>query len=79
RVGFYISTNDIISTGDQRIGGTTLTLGRDNVYTARNTVTIPSSLQRNRNYWLGVVVDENNSINENVEWNNATYIPIRVE
>ncbi|NJN12323.1 MAG: hypothetical protein HC836_30145 [Richelia sp. RM2_1_2] len=79
RVGFYISTNDTISTGDQRIAGTTLNLGRDNVYTARNTVTIPSSLQRNRNYWLGVIIDENNSINENVEWNNATYIPIRVQ
>ncbi|MBE9214485.1 hypothetical protein IQ247_17725 [Plectonema cf. radiosum LEGE 06105] len=79
RVGFYISTNDTISTTDQRIGGTTLDLGRGNVNTARHTVTIPSSLRRNRNYWLGVIVDENNSISENVEWNNATYIPIKTE
>lgn len=79
RVGFYISTNDTISTADQRIGGTTLTLGRGNVYTVKNTVRIPSSLQRNRNYWLGVIVDDRNDINENVEWNNATYIPIRTQ
>lgn len=74
RVGFYISTNDFISTYDRRIGGTTLTLNRDNVYTTRHTVRIPDSLQRNRNYWLGVIIDERDNINENVEWNNATYI-----
>jgi len=78
-VGFYISTNDIISTLDQRIGGTTLTLARDNVFTILTTLTIPSTLSANTNYWLGAIIDENGRIAESAEWNNATYVPIRTQ
>ena len=79
KVGFYISTNDFISTFDQRIGGMTVTLSRDNVFTTRATVTIPSNLTVGQNYWLGVIIDEDGKISEIVEWNNATYIPIRIQ
>lgn len=80
QVGFYISTNDTISTADQRIGGRTLSLGRAKVYSPdHHTVTIPNNLSVNTTYWLGAIVDENNNISEAVEWNNATYIPIRVQ
>jgi CARDB protein len=77
-VGFYISTNSTISTWDRRIGGRTLTLSRANVYTQKYTVTIPTNLNSGQKYWLGVVIDENNNIGEMAEWNNATYLPIRV-
>lgn len=78
-VGFYVSTNDFISTFDQRIGGRTLNLGRANVYSPdHHTVTIPTNLATNTTFWLGAIIDENDNINEKVEWNNATYIPIRV-
>lgn len=79
RVGFYISTNNFISTADQRIGGMTLTLGRDNVYTTWTTLTIPATMERDRNYWLGAIIDETGGISEITEWNNATYIPIRTQ
>ena len=78
-VGFYISTNDLISTFDTRIGGATLNLGRGNVYTALHTVTIPSNLNWGTNYWIGAVIDEDGSLAESTEVNNATYIPIRVQ
>lgn len=77
--GYYISTNDYISTLDRRIGGATWNLGRGNVLTTTVTLTIPNDLSLNTNYWLGVVIDENNAISEAVEANNATYIPIRVQ
>jgi hypothetical protein len=77
--GYYISTNDDISTLDQRIGGAFLDLSRDNVLTTTLTLTIPSGLSLNTNYWLGVVIDEFGTIGEAVETNNATYIPIRVQ
>ena len=79
-VGFYISTNDNITTFDQRIGGRTLSLGRAAVYSPdHHTVTIPGNLLSNTTYWLGAIIDEDDSISEAVEWNNATYIPIRVQ
>ena len=76
--GFYVSTNSNITTWDDRIGGTTLTLGRANVYTAQHTVTLPGNLNSGTNYWVGVIVDETGSIGEVAEWNNTTYIPIRI-
>ncbi|MBN1959972.1 MAG: hypothetical protein JW841_03430 [Deltaproteobacteria bacterium] len=78
-VGYYISTNDYITTLDQRIGGSSFTLSRDNVYTTTKTLTIPSTLNHGQNYWVGVIIDENDNISEAVEWNNATYIPICVQ
>ncbi|WP_293119335.1 CARDB domain-containing protein [Moorena sp. SIO4G3] len=77
RVGFYISTNNIISTLDTKIGDVPYTLGRNTPYTARNSVTIPSNLTPGR-YYIGAIVDNNNSIGEINETNNATYIAIQV-
>jgi hypothetical protein len=77
-VGFYISTNDYISTYDRRVATRTLTLARDNPYTSSTWVFIPSDLTRGRNYWLGAIVDYTNIKPEQVEYNNATYIPIRI-
>ena len=76
-VGFYLSTNSTISTGDQLIGNTTLSMSPDNVVTTWHTVTIPSSLQCNTNYWVGAVIDRNNSLSEYAEWNNASYISVK--
>ncbi len=76
--GYYISTNDLITTLDRRIGGATFTLSRGDVYTTRVTLTIPRDLSTDTSYWLGVVIDERGALREVVEGNNATYIPIRV-
>ena len=76
-VGFYISTNDIISTLDRRIGGGRYDFPHYGLGTPPATVTIPSDLTIDRNYWLGIIVDEDDSIDERIEWNNATYIPLK--
>ncbi|MEX0644740.1 MAG: CARDB domain-containing protein [Parvularculaceae bacterium] len=79
QTGYFISTNDFISTSDRRIGGASWSLGRGDVFTTTVTLTIPNDLALNTNYWIGAVVDENGAISEAVEWNNATYLPIRVQ
>lgn len=78
QVGYYISTNDLITTFDRKIGSGSFNLSRDNVYTTSVSLVIPSDLKPGTNYWLGVIIDDNNAIPEAVESNNATYIPIRV-
>lgn len=76
--GYYVSSNNWITTGDRRIGGATWNLARDNVLTTSVTLTIPNDLTSGRAYWLGVIIDENGAVSEGVESNNATYIPIWV-
>lgn len=76
--GWYVSTNDIISTGDRLLSNGNMTLARGNVMTYRRTVTIPADLVSGRNYWLGTVVDRTNLVADNVPSNDMTYVPIRV-
>lgn len=78
-VGYFLSTNDYISTWDRRITGSSLTLSRDNVFTSSKWFRIPTDITAGRNYWIGAVIDENNSVSEAVEQNNATYIPVFVQ
>jgi CARDB/Matrixin len=80
RFGVFISTNDFISTSDRRIGtGTFGNIHPDDVMTTTFTAGIPSDLTAGQNYWLGIIVDDNNLISETNGNNNAAYIPIRVE
>lgn len=78
-VGYYVSTNDFISTGDTWLGDGSVTLARNTVFTTSNTyLVIPSSLTSGQKYWLGAVIDKNNAVSEITESNNATYVPIKV-
>lgn len=77
-VGYYVSTNNIISTWDNLLATRNLGLSPDNVYTSSYPVTIPNNLKCSTNYWLGAVIDKNRSLAEFHEWNNASYIPIRI-
>lgn len=79
-VGFFISTDHTISaTADTRIGGLNhMTWGRNSVNTERWPVRIPSNLVSGRDYWLGVMIDEDETLNEIIESNNFSYIPIRI-
>jgi hypothetical protein len=40
-------------------------------------MTIPNSIPSGK-YWIGAIVDDNRTIAEVAEWNNATYIPIQL-
>lgn len=77
-IHYVISTNNLITTYDTLIASTAFNLNPEgSVYTSTRTVTIPSSLNSGQNYWLGAIMDPNNSLSEIEENNNATYIPIR--
>jgi hypothetical protein len=87
KVGFYISTNDKITTWDYRFATRTMTLSRDRPYTRKYTLTIPSEmvlltqtvpLTVGQIYWLGVIVDYPDNIWEVAEDNNAAHIPITI-
>jgi hypothetical protein len=77
QVGYYISTNDYITTFDTLIGESRYTLGRNTPYTNRTTLTIPNSLSTGK-YYIGAIVDKNDGVSEQYENNNATYIGIQV-
>jgi hypothetical protein len=77
-IGFYVSTNPLITTSDRLVGTTSMTLSRNSVYTTWRYVTIPSNLTRGANYWVGAIIDRNGSLGEMTEANNATYLPIRI-
>jgi hypothetical protein len=77
-MGYYVSTNNLITTLDRYIGSGTFSLGRADVLTTKIPIQIPSDLISGQDYWLGVIMDETDSIGEAVEWNNATYTAIHV-
>lgn len=76
--GIYLSTNNYISTLDDRLGGSTPTIGRADVYTKTTTVTIPVGTALGE-AWIGVVCDENYAISEITSTNNAVATPLMVE
>ncbi|MFK7886078.1 MAG: hypothetical protein AB8G16_04360 [Gammaproteobacteria bacterium] len=76
-IGFYVSTNNGITTADTRIATVRgLTLGRDVTSTRLYNLTIPNGLTRNRFYYLGAIIDPSNRLAEVSESNNAARIPI---
>lgn len=77
-VGFYISTNDLITTLDTKLGSTSYNLAPDYVYTTKSTITIPSGIASGSLRWLGAIIDDTGSKAEITETNNATYLPIKI-
>ncbi len=76
-IGFYLSTNDYITTHDRLLRTASINLARDTVWTTTHRVTLPSDLDPNQDYHIGVIVDHDDSIDESWERNNATYIGLR--
>lgn len=70
-IGFYLSTNSYISTGDTLLGTNTGAWASAGAYgTYTRTLTIPTSISPGT-YWLGVIVDYNGAVSESNESNNA--------
>lgn len=78
KVGFVVSTNDYITTFDPLITRWNFNLGRNIVYTTAVTLEIPDNLTSGRAYWLGAIIDYEDTLAEVNERNNATYLPIWV-
>lgn len=78
QVGYYLSTDDTITTLDTFLKTKSFTLYRDTVDTKTTNLTVPSNLTSGKNYWVGAIVDYTNALAEINENNNATYLGIRV-
>ncbi len=77
-LGFYLSTNDVISTADTQVGSGSPSLGRALPWETYYTVTIPSSTAGG-DHFLGAYIDDDGAITEySGGWNNTAYYPIRV-
>ena len=77
-VGYYISTDDAISTRDRRVRTRVLTLNRNRVYTQKHTLTLPDDLVVGQTYYVGVIVDYTGDIDEINEINNQSHLPIEI-
>ena len=74
-IRWYLSTNDIISTGDTLLGTNTgASINGPGTITFNRTLTIPSSTSSGT-YWIGVIMDPLNTIAESNENNNALEQP----
>lgn len=80
KIGYYVSTNDFISTGDTYLGQGSINDGVNQVVTTSNTyLVIPANLTSGQTYWLGAIIDHDNQIAEAYGENNATYVGIQVQ
>lgn len=79
-IGYYLSTNDLITTFDTLLGqGNIAALGSSIVTTNNTYVTIPSNLPSGSTRYIGAIVNFNNKFTEATAANNATYVGIRVK
>ena len=78
RGGVYISTNDWISKQDRLMGTHVWNsiAAQGAAYTFTVEITIPNNLQRGRVYWVGYIIDDNNTVHEKTGRNNAAYVPV---
>jgi hypothetical protein len=77
-VGYYISTNDTITTYDRRISTRSFAVYADWPRSVLQAVILPTDLKAGQTYYLGVIVDYTNKIPEYDEQNNATFLPIKI-
>jgi len=74
-IGFYLSTDDRITTGDRLLGTNTgASLSAGGLLTFTRSVTIPSTVAPGT-YWLGFIVDNNGAVAEANEGNNGQPMP----
>lgn len=79
KIGYYVSTNDTISTADTFLGEGAVTIYRNSPDTTNNTfLWIPSNLVSGQTYYLGGIIDYDGAVSEVYEANNATYLAIRI-
>ena len=74
-IGFYLSTNDYISTGDRLLGtntGAWASAGTSGTYT--RTLYVPTNVTPGQ-YWLGFYVDFDGALGESNEGNNYMEMP----
>lgn len=79
-IGYYLSSDSNITTGDVFLGQHALDVYPDQPTTIDSpSLALPQNLVVGQDYWLGAVIDPTQSITEASEWNNRTYIKVRVD
>lgn len=79
-IGYYLSTNDFISTTDTFLGASPVTIARDTADpTTSPLITIPTWLAGSTNYWLGAIINYDKAAADITSSNNATYVGIRTK
>lgn len=76
-VGFFLSGNNTITTGDLFLRDSKVTIARNSAYTTSKTVTIPAWVPSGF-YFVGAIIDYDKKLSEQTGSNNTTYIGIRV-
>ena len=76
-VGFYISANQQISPADTHFAQTTVDLSPNEPTLLGTDITLPVDLDEGF-VWLGVIVDDGDTVSERFEDNNATFYPLKV-
>ncbi len=77
-IAYYISTDDCITIVDRLIGLATFDMNRNKAFTLAIHLRIPEDLTVGQTYYIGVIVDYQNTLLEFDHGNNATWIPIRI-
>lgn len=78
-IGFFVSTDSLITTADRLIATQRIIVARADVDTLRHLVTIPSDLVVGQTYYLGVIVDHDNRLIEVDANDNAAHHAILVQ
>lgn len=78
-VAFYLSNNSTITTADILLGTTSFAVTRNQPTVKTANLVVPANLVSGSDYYIGVIIDYDNKIEENVSSNNATYLPIRIQ
>jgi hypothetical protein len=76
-IGYYLSTNDVITTIDSLVTEKNVTTSPDSTFVYSTSVTIPAGTPKGYR-WIGAVIDNKNAVGEVTESNNATYFRINV-
>lgn len=80
KIGYYLSTNDYISSGDTYLGEQSVTLYLNSVYTIQSIpLTIPAWVDQNTTYWIGAYIDHDFNLSEVDGGNNTAYCAVQVD
>ena len=74
KIRWYVSTDSLITTADDRIATSNITVAVNTPFTWKRRVTLPNTLVSGQRYWIGAIIDANGVLGEQNEINNAIYI-----
>jgi len=74
KIRWYVSTDSLITTSDDLIASSNITVAVNTPFTWKRRVTLPGTLVSGQRYWIGAIIDADGVLSEQNEINNAIYI-----